>query len=1158
MKRLPRTGLWLLAGLLVSLIVWGAAKPAVAQAEVGPDAVWRPTSTDLDTLQSCVETPDCSPAVVMNVMGAPPAAVEFFLSRPYAEFLVAFEELGPVDLGQIFLPHTNYIGRYEMLNGNPPVVASDSIGFVEMGDIPEYASLLAQYPEATLWPVATTARGETTPGGQRFIFTYPLVDGCHACENLGMGQVAFNFDAAGNYLGVTHLGRIEEQVPPAAPREGPLRQIAYVVPAGAAWLGIGDIWLIDEDGGNRRQLTHSGVDCCLAWSADGAQLYFIRNATTKDSPLDSPTGVIMAYDFATGQERVIATPDVTISDSLALSPDGRSLAFSTSEWTNVEPFGSVHKGCLVIMALDTSEMTTVDCEAPGAIYDITFSPSGAVAVQMGFFEGSRPVFYDTPSSPRRYNDELCCGGFKFTADGSGLYAVGGGYGNPISDIRRYTLPQQDQLILQQTPIEQGTYWDLAPSPAEDRLAYTLNGAIEIMDLAAGAISSLTAGVGPAWRPGDAQAGEPSVAPLVAPLLDRKEATFENLETTTYETSDGVIFPEPIDAFDETAARQLVADLRAADPAAITSGQAAALERLVMQEETLATLLDHYSLLTDDQADVEADLAVMAGGTGLLVAKSATDIRRALYDLARKTVEDFIKLWLNFIDDPALREAAQHGVDDVSLTIDALRYDAPGLAEEFGERALSDRTRAKAAARLIPVLVAAGQPALDQAIRSVRGETPAWPVEGETANAAVQLDGLATQSATISDFAHDTYVDNFGRGREFNEFVKDVGDLLSIASGANPLALLVSFQTRIQQILIDSAAASVLTEAMSCTRDAAAGTGENAFLTAPPAFSCPVPMPRDLRDFFDRLLSDSGGRAGRMSPAAQSLSPELDAALVAYRGALAELRAAIDAADPTAVDAATTELLTAATALNAPAAAALARLDPAAEGHDPTAQMGLGVALTTVRLDAVVVLLATDAYATDPAAADGASLGQILDTATANLDTLGRVAAVVPLPPAPDAARVIVDAPAAWVAAAGRPLAIPVTVTNVGGQPLDGGQLTLELDGQAVAESALPALPPGASAAVSSDFTPATPGRFRLRIMADAGDRPDYRTVDLLITAGADSPASAVAPTEVSDGRLSGEEASSGNDRTRLALLVGGGAGVLFVLGLIAVVGLRRR
>ena len=47
-------------------------------------------------------------------------------------------------------------------------------------------------------------------GGQRFIFSFVLLNGCHACELAGHAQVAFDFSAAGRFLG-TKLLRLTEK-----------------------------------------------------------------------------------------------------------------------------------------------------------------------------------------------------------------------------------------------------------------------------------------------------------------------------------------------------------------------------------------------------------------------------------------------------------------------------------------------------------------------------------------------------------------------------------------------------------------------------------------------------------------------------------------------------------------------------------------------------------------------------------------------------------------------------------------------------------------------------------------------------------------------------------------------------------------------------------
>ena len=1067
---------------------------AQAQTEIGPDAVWRPTDSQMEELWTCFENPTCSPSLVMGVFDAPAAAIDFNQSRPAFEFLVSFEELGPVDLGEIYLPQTNYLRRFEMLNGDPPVVASDSIGFVDMSAIPEYAPLLAQYPNATLWPVATAGRGETVAGGQRFIFTYPLVDGCHACENLGTGQVAFNFDAAGNYLGLTHLGPLSAETTPTPPSPPaalhPPRQIAFVQD--------GNIRLIQDDGGNEQQITHSGADCCLAWSPDGQRLYFIRQAKTKDDPESAPSGLIMAYDFPTGSEQTFTVPaEIDVSNALAVSPDGGSLAFSSTAWTDVEQFGYVHEGCLYVLNLASGETVLVDCAAPGAYYDIAYAPDGSLAVELGQYEGSHPAIYASPTAERQDADEICCYDMEYSADGADLYTVGGGYGSSTSDLRVYRAGATGPQVLQVRPVEEGSYSNPDLSPEGDRLAYAQGGMVHVMDLASLATTPLTTGHWPAWRPAQA-------TPAMGDLLGRKEATFAPLETTAYETSAGVLFPEPAAVFNETAAKELVATLRAAAPAAITPERAAAFERLVMQQETLVPLLDDYTILAGDQADVAVDLAGIVSGTTLLGIKARSNPVAAIGDLLKKAVEDFIKLLLHFIDDEALREGTSNGIslaiETIGVVDGTIEYDdAVSLGEEFLERTVDDGVRALAFNELIPAFAGPVQPVLDQGIRSASGAgQPAWGVADPVEAAALGLDGLTTQSALMRELAHDVYANSLGRGRDVNEFLKDVTDLALLGT-RNPIGLIFSVQTRLQQLLIDAAATSVLSEAMTCTREAALASGDFAFQPDRPVFGCEVPVPLNLGDFFDRLLSDGRKteRLGRMKPAAQA-SPELAAALAGYRAALDGLQSALNAADATEVQARAAELSAAAQTFEQHAAPVLARLGPA-DGADAEGQMALGTAITLVRLDAAFALLAADEWLADPAAADSVALGQVLTAAAAGGDRLSRVLAQVPLSAPPDAALPVVDGPGRIFVAAGETTAIPFRIVNAGGQPFAAAVLTLESGGQTLAEVALSNLEPGEATEVTVAWTPPAAGIHSLTARASDGEQSDWRTLMVVAT-----------------------------------------------------------
>ncbi|HEV2613715.1 MAG TPA: hypothetical protein VGV92_03290 [Gammaproteobacteria bacterium] len=68
---------------------------------------------------------------------------------------------------------------------------------------PSFAQLAQKYPNIGIWPGSHMfPKSETLAGGvTQLIFTYSLLNGCHACELGGIANVGFNFDKDGNYLG---------------------------------------------------------------------------------------------------------------------------------------------------------------------------------------------------------------------------------------------------------------------------------------------------------------------------------------------------------------------------------------------------------------------------------------------------------------------------------------------------------------------------------------------------------------------------------------------------------------------------------------------------------------------------------------------------------------------------------------------------------------------------------------------------------------------------------------------------------------------------------------------------------------------------------------------------------------------------------------------
>ena len=67
--------------------------------------------------------------------------------------------------------------------------------------------MLKRFPSLLLWEGGAeliTMRYLPT-GGQRFVFSFKLLNGCHACVIAGYAHIDFDFDASGNFSGTKLL-----------------------------------------------------------------------------------------------------------------------------------------------------------------------------------------------------------------------------------------------------------------------------------------------------------------------------------------------------------------------------------------------------------------------------------------------------------------------------------------------------------------------------------------------------------------------------------------------------------------------------------------------------------------------------------------------------------------------------------------------------------------------------------------------------------------------------------------------------------------------------------------------------------------------------------------------------------------------------------------
>ena len=125
-------------------------------------------------------------------------------------FLHDFREAGQVDVGYVdYVFRANENLACYLLNGIPPLIDVDDTKILETNGLErniQYAALKARYPKIAIWPSdrSTTmypiAR-ELPTDGKRFVVSYWLQNGCHACERIGSVQFAFDFDKTGKFLG---------------------------------------------------------------------------------------------------------------------------------------------------------------------------------------------------------------------------------------------------------------------------------------------------------------------------------------------------------------------------------------------------------------------------------------------------------------------------------------------------------------------------------------------------------------------------------------------------------------------------------------------------------------------------------------------------------------------------------------------------------------------------------------------------------------------------------------------------------------------------------------------------------------------------------------------------------------------------------------------
>ncbi len=207
MTRIP-----VVAALLGAFLAAGAAVCAQAADRVTAAAVWRPAGGFMRRFhQQCEGRSgkefDACFAASMAKAGASPAALAFTRRLDDEAYLEALDETpGPVAVAHVFYPlRANENDAWLLVNGQPSLIDVDDRRHLDLAALrasAAYAAIRRRYPNVSFWP---GDRGRAAPhvveDSREFVIGYLLRDLCHACATVGHVRFAFEFDAAGKFLG---------------------------------------------------------------------------------------------------------------------------------------------------------------------------------------------------------------------------------------------------------------------------------------------------------------------------------------------------------------------------------------------------------------------------------------------------------------------------------------------------------------------------------------------------------------------------------------------------------------------------------------------------------------------------------------------------------------------------------------------------------------------------------------------------------------------------------------------------------------------------------------------------------------------------------------------------------------------------------------------
>ncbi|MGB2888512.1 MAG: hypothetical protein WBC04_12525 [Candidatus Acidiferrales bacterium] len=212
----------LLLALSLTLLAAQVQSPEATPAQpqpIGSSAIWQPAKSLLNSVKkecSQAQYPNFDDCFVaqMEKNGAPADAVAF-ARLIGGGFMRDFRKAGRVDIAYISYPfRANANQACLLVNGDPNVVDVDDSKLWPqelLAKDPTYTALAKKYPKISVWPGGRsgTAYPKATAlstGGQNFIVSYYLQNGCLSCARVGTASFGFHFDISGKFAGTKLAG----------------------------------------------------------------------------------------------------------------------------------------------------------------------------------------------------------------------------------------------------------------------------------------------------------------------------------------------------------------------------------------------------------------------------------------------------------------------------------------------------------------------------------------------------------------------------------------------------------------------------------------------------------------------------------------------------------------------------------------------------------------------------------------------------------------------------------------------------------------------------------------------------------------------------------------------------------------------------------------